>query len=388
MLANPSRFAGNARTKDYPSTMARLTDAERLRIVHLAQEKQTVASIAKKVHCSEKSVRFWIHNFPIRGSTKSVAAKGRPHVLDTAAKKRAVQLLLEGKTGGARFVAQQLFREGLTERLVSPGTVLRGAKLQAREDGDELICRRGRPPKKLSETNREQRVTFAVANKSRCWAHVMFTDRCKFHFRYPGTSVRTSRWLRKSKKHEDGAFTAAHASVYNVYGGVTRYGTTKLHPVTGTTGAERKYTNLRGVESKNITQQEYRDVLKDTLLREGTRIFATQGMSCWTLQQDKDPTHARAADVVNEYNSKHSGTVVDLLRSWPGNSPDFSPIENVWGYVDSEVAKIGCKTFAEFKCAVDVTFKNVSKQMCAKMFQSVPERMQRCIDLDGARTGY
>ncbi len=368
--------------------MSRLTDKQRLRIVHLAQEQLSVTAISKRIPCSKKTVRFWIHAYQVRGSTKSIGATGRPPLLDAAAGKRAVELLLEGNNGGSRFVARQLLSEGLTSILVSACTVLRSARKQAREDGDDLICRRGRPPKRLAQSNREQRVGFAVANKSRCWSHVMFTDRCKFHFRYPGTCVRASRWLRKSKKHEDGAFTAAHPSVYNVYGGVTRYGTTKLHPVTGTTGLKRNYTNKRGQESRNITQREYRDVLIKTLLPEGRRIFAGQGMSCWTIQQDNDPTHARAADNVKEYNEMRSGSVVSLLPSWPGNSPDLSPIENVWGYVDSEVAKLGCQTFAEFKDAVDMTFNNVSRLMCANLFKSVPQRLQRCIDIDGDRTGH
>ena len=368
--------------------MTRLTEAQRLNIVHLKLEGYTTASIASKIQCSQRTVKFWVKEHSLRGNCQSIVATGRPRVLGEVARRRAVELFEEGQNGGCRFIARQLYAEGLTDNLVSPVTVLRHAKAQARADGDELICRRGRPPKALSQSARQRRMNFALANKRRCWSHVLFTDRCKFHFRYPGSAVRTTRWMRKSKKGQDGVFTAAHPSVYNVYGGVTRYGTTRLHSVTGTTGFNRQYTNMRGAQAKNITQREYCDVLQETLLMEGARIFSHQGMSCFTLQQDNDPAHARAADRVKAFNDAHPGTVVNLLNDWPGNSPDLSPIENIWAWVDSEVAKMGCATFPEFKAAVDMKFRNVPHAMCANLVKSVPKRLAKCIEMGGGMTGY
>lgn len=368
--------------------MARLTEAERLRIVHLSAEGFAVTSIAAKVGCSVKSVRFWVNRHRVSGSAKGIPASGRPLLLGTDARKRAVELLERGVDGGARFVARKLHAEGLTQSLVSPGTVLRAAKAQAREDGDELICRRGRPPKLLSDVNRSKRVSFAHSNRSTTWSRVMFTDRCKFAFRFPGAVVRSVRWMRRSKKHEDGAPRPNRPSVYNVYGGVTRYGTTKLHVVTGTTGHKSEFKNKMGVDARNITQGEYASVLSDTLLKEGQRIFSTQGMCTWMLQQDGDKAHLKASTVVDAHNRRRRGSRVSILPDWPSNSPDLSPIENVWAYVDREVAKLGCKNVEEFKDAIDFTFQNVPRKMCENLFASVPVRMKSCIALDGYKTPY
>ena len=368
--------------------MSRLTESERLRIVHLNAEGFTASSIAAKVGCSIKTVRFWVNRYRASGSAKSIPASGRPLLLSTAARKRAVQLLVDGVDGGAKFVARKLHSERLTAGLVSTGTVLRGAKAQALEDGDQLICRRGRPPKLLSGVNRAARVSFAHANRARTWSRVMFTDRCKFAFRYPGAVVRSVRWMKRSKKHEDGAPRPSKPSVYNVYGGVTRYGTTKLHVVTGTTGHKSDFKNKLGGDARNITQGEYAGVLTGTLLKEGQRIFSAQGLSRWTLQQDGDKAHGKATTVVDAYNRKHRGSTVSLLSNWPSNSPDLSPIENVWAHVDREVAKLGCRTFAEFKDAIDFTFQNISRGMCENLFRSVPERLAECKRLDGYKTGY
>lgn len=356
--------------------------------MHLASVGQSYAQIAKQVKCSLKTVSFWVSRFKKSGSTDSISASGRPPLLDSDARKKAVDLLIEGCDGGARFVAKKLNSDGLTRTVVAPGTVLRAAKAQALEDGNPLICRRGRPPKSLSGATKSKRVQFAKTNKNRSWARVMFTDRCKFHFRYPGCVVRGTRWLKSSDKHLDGAPLATKASVYNVYGGVTRYGTTRLHEVSGSTGLKTSFMNKKGGAARNITQAEYSHVLGKTLLKEGQRIFSQQGMSAWVLQQDNDPAHAKAAAIVTKHNDKQRGSRVELLQGWPGNSPDLSPIENVWAYVDAEVAKKGCQTFAEFKAAVNLTFEALPLVMCQNLIASVPKRLKKCVEFDGAKCGY
>ena len=106
------------------------------------------------------------------------------------------------------------------------------------------------------------------------------------------------------------------------------------------------------------------------------------------LQQDGDPTHAKATQVIQSYNARRRGSAVALLPNWPGNSPDVSPIENVWAWADSEVAKLGCKTFEGFKDAADYKFQNVPRSMCENLTASVPKRLKRCVEFEGAKTGY
>ena len=79
--------------------MPRLTESERLRIVHLRAEGYTAPSIAAKVGCSVKTVRFWVNRYRSSGSAKSIPASGRPLLMTTAARKRAVHLLVDGVDG-------------------------------------------------------------------------------------------------------------------------------------------------------------------------------------------------------------------------------------------------------------------------------------------------
>jgi hypothetical protein len=368
--------------------MAKLTRFQRHRIVALDHEGFSALRISKSVNCSSKTVQFWIRRHSFTGSTEPIPPPGRECLLDDAARKRALELLLSGQSGGARFVARALLAEKLTKKLVSANTVLRGAKREAIADGDELKCFRGRPPKALTPLNRTQRVSFAKNNQKTNWSRVLITDRCKFHFRFPGCKVSRCRWMLRSKKHQDGACKPNRPSVYNVYGGISMFGTTKLHPVTGTSKLKTNFKNLKGQASRNITTDEYKHVLMATLLPEGGRIFSGKRGGPWVLQQDGDPTHKRAPSIIKQYKRMGGGGDVSLLPMWPGNSPDLSPIENVWAYVDAEVAQKGCKTFEEFKAAVDKTFHCLPKSMCQNLMKSMPNRLERCVALEGAKIGY
>lgn len=367
--------------------MVRLSNVTRAVIASDFAKGTPQAQIARKHGVSCRTVRRWGTRYVETGRIEPKKACGRPTAMSTAARERAYSLFLSNELGGSRYVARQLKTEYLTEKLVAPSTALRGARAFGKAVGDGLVCLRGRPRKQLTKTTRKQRVAFAQANLRRDWQRVLFTDRCKFHFRYPGSKVGRVRYRKASDVCEDAVYTPNRPSCLNVYAGISVHGVTFLQEVTGTTLLKTDFTNLKGDKSRNITKAEYKQVLTRCLLPEGRRIFDGPGLSGWVLQQDGDPTHGIAHAVIEEQRSKCRGTV-QLLQGWPGNSPDLSPIENVWGWVDAEVAALGCKIFLEFRAAVQKTFKNIPRRMLSNLFASMPKRMKECIDNEGGKTRY
>jgi len=290
--------------------------------------------IAKQVGVHLSTVKRWASKDDRTGSVALGRSSGRPRKMPPAACKRAQQLLLSGEEGGARFVAVKIYSEGLTDGKVSASTVVRAVRRWTADHGGRLICLRGRPRKAMTHAMQKKRMAFAARHRHRRWDTVMFTDRCRFYFRFPG------------------------------------------------------FTNLQGQTARNITKAEYRDVLKKTLLKEGRRIFSVQGMHGFVLQQDNDPCHTAAHSETVAWNQLRGTGVVDLLKDWPGNSPDLSPIENVWAWVDAEVAAKGCKTFEEFCSEVDRTFASIPRSMLENLFDSMPNRLERCLNTVGGITGY
>ena len=251
--------------------------------------------------------------------------------------------------------------------------------------GQPIYANLGKPGKKLNQVTKDKRLDFCRKNKYRNWSHVLFTDRVKISFDYPGVKVRKVQWLKVGEKRE--ATKVNHAKVVNVYAGIGRYGVTDVHKVAGSSGHKTTYFNQRGKEASNITSDEYVDVVKKTFLPCGRAIFSGAGIASWTLQQDNDPTHKVAEGVIAEWNKKHSSSV-QLLQPWPPSSPDLNPIENVWGYVQKRVNELGCDTFPEFEAAVLDEIKNVPKSMLVNLVKSMGKRMQACIKAEGDKTKY
>jgi hypothetical protein len=105
------------------------------------------------------------------------------------------------------------------------------------------------------------------------------------------------------------------------------------------------------------------------------------------LQQDNDKAHIPAPACIRRWN-RQQGDSISLLPSWPSNSPDLSPIENLWSWVQRRVDANGCKTFKEFKATVHEEWKNVTTEMTSKLIQSMGRRLKSCIKKEGNMTKY
>ena len=77
----------------------------------------------------------------------------------------------------------------------------------------------------------------------------------------------------------------------------------------------------------------YREILRTTLIPEAETIF---GDRPWKLLQDSDPKHT--ARKVYRYLEEMK---IDFIskRSWPSNSPDLNPIENIWAILAAAINK-------------------------------------------------
>lgn len=363
-----------------------VTSAEkRWEVVFAWKALKSTTKAARRVGLSPKVARLWVNRYLQTGGVDDLPKPGRPTLLSAQARATAYKLLRKGEGQGAAEVARQLRREGLTENLVSKTTVLRAAKAEGVERGKPLVALRGRPAKKLSNDSKAKRLAFAMANTNTCWRRVMFTDRKKFLFSYPGQKVYRVQWAVKGTQRQAAAVN--HPQSLNVYAGITRWGVTKVHVVAGSSKHKTTHKNKMGQLAKNITASEYMNVLSDTLLPNGSAMFSTQGLGSWTLQQDNDPSHKVAADVIKSWNQR-KGSSITLLPCWPPNSPDLNLIENVWGYVGAKVQAQGHTSFEAFKQAVIKELEAVPTSVLQSLYNSMPKRIAQVIKLDGDKTKY
>lgn len=367
---------------------AALSDKEKWGIINMMEAGHTLAAVARTLNINRNVVSKYWRRFLSTGGVARQPSSGSRSILDAAAQDRALELVTGKDSPSAMDVGKQLHTEGVLPRAVHKSTIIRAVHMAAKRAGEKLWVQRGKPPKAMTAATKKKRMEFALANKDTNWSLVLFTDRKKFHLRYPGSKVKQCRWIKGKVKASRAAVNQpTHPSCCNIYAGMCLHGVTKAHPVAGTSKHTSKHYNKQGQLARNITESEYKVVLKETLLPEGRRLFSTQGEGTWTLQMDNDPSHNCAPSVVKAYNHANSSSV-QLLKNWPPNSPDLNPIENLWSILQARVDAQGCSTLEEFKAAVDRDLAAVSQETLANLVNSMPKRLQEVVENGGGPTEH
>jgi len=66
--------------------------------------------------------------------------------------------------------------------------------------------------------------------------------------------------------------------------------------------------------------------------------------------------------------------------SWPGNSLDLNPIENLWNLTKKKLSEKNSSNLDALQTATkDVWVRNVSPNYCCKLINSIPRRLQEII---------
>jgi transposase len=367
--------------------MVQLCVKDRFRIVQEWERVGSINKTSKSLNICRKTCERWVKRYVETGGVEDVDGRGRKPVLDEKAAKCALDILVANDHKGPDDVAKTLLSiDDIDVKVVVHRTTLVRAALKASlKEGKKLRAFRGKPKTKLlCQRVVNARLQYCEKMMAKSFSSTVFTDRCKFFFENPGCVVKPVMYGFEGEPRA--VSKVNHPKAFNVYAGISKYGVTEMVEVAGTTGRKSPYVNKKNAVSKNITMDEYRDVLAKGLLVDALKIFRNRGQCSFVFLQDNDPTHSVASDVIREFNSKHGSNII-LLKP-PSNSPDLNPIENVWGWVKVRVDKRGCKTFEEFKAAAREEFRSIPASMLANLVNSMRKRLVACQAAKGQRTRY
>jgi transposase len=257
--------------------MTPTTVEQRYHVYFTYKRLGNIRKTAKHCGVSRKCVRKAIAHCSSGHSAIPTVRQGRKPALSATAAQAAMEMLVGNDLKTADQVAIMLRDQKHVHTVVHKATVIHHACRAAAAAGDKLVVRRGAPRRGITKATQDKRLAFAKRNVSRQCSSIMFTDRKRFLLKYPGSKVKMVRWeLQGNAGHVDtGVNQPTNPWAVNIYASITRFGLTKAHIVSGTSKHKTTFCSKKGSQARNITQQEYKQVPRQTLLPEGRRLFSS-----------------------------------------------------------------------------------------------------------------
>ena len=102
------------------------------------------------------------------------------------------------------------------------------------------------------------------------------------------------------------------------------------------------------------------------------------------FQQDNDPKHmsGKATKWFEDNNIQVLG--------WPAQSPDLNPIEHLWTYLKEELKKYPAppREVHELWDRLVVEWNKIPAEICQRLIESMPRRIEAVIRAKGGHTKY
>lgn len=316
-------------------------------------------AIAKKLNRDVRTIRKWVNRNRKRFSTKLLSnpvvtnkpGQGRKRKL-SAKQERKVLKMAKIDEKDAPEIAQEMSKE-------VPGGVKPTAIQSAlKRGGLKYLVRK--KVEAITTLQAKKRLQFARKRLKDDWKYALFTDEKTFQV----GSTKHKSWQDSNDRQTDEY--KRHPPKIHVWGGIGLHFKTELF-----------------LFQENMNSTLFCKILKARLPPRHSFNLPPHGKNKWILVQDNDPKHK----------SMESKKVLDRLapdriQDWPSNSPDFNPMEDIWSTMDSELKKVTPQTIPVLKSTLKKIWKNLDETKIKASIESIPRRLEQCIEREGKRTSY
>jgi transposase len=314
-------------------------------------------SIARRLNVSLTFVKKWLKRYKETKSLDEVARPGRPSKISPKDQKK-IKRLVKGK----RFASTRKISKSIQSNYdihVSHCTIWRLNKKMG------LVPIRRKPQPKLTKKHISARLQFAIDYAKHNWLRTLITDEKHFYLHQPINKKIDVIWDLPGTEHT--YETVKYSKSVRVWGGISWYGKTPLI-----------------VYEHNLDQYGYQDVLREAK-RGIKQLFERENGKIWWFQQDGCTSHSAKSTI--EFIRKQFPKA-RLINNWPANSPDLSPIENMWADLQNIVAARNPTTVEELTRFVKEEWENYPMEKVKNLINSISNRLKETIQLKGGFTKH
>lgn len=130
-----------------------------------------------------------------------------------------------------------------------------------------------------------------------------------------------------------------------------------------------------------MNAERYITMLNEVLEPSILKLFE-EDVPEYYFQQDNAPCHRakKTCDFLAKNKVPHI--------KWPPQSPDLSPIENLWAILKRNLSIYRCKSKEEFKVKILAEWEKIPASVCRDLVDTMPKRVRAVIKAKGGHTKY
>lgn len=279
---------------------------------------------------------------------------GRPKKNTPSLRRRLGQIKANNPAEDISFYARTLSRRGGVK--VGKTTVRRALH-------DIGYSWRLRPRRKLTSSQKRERIAFAQAHLHKSWERFWFFDESTFklyrHGKRYWVRATTDESFSEPKPTESQEKVSITIAVAICHGG----------------------KSALAFLPKSFTAADLVEAW-DRVLYPSLR-WDSRGSKANTLVLDNDGRHHTQL-----FKAFLERKKISALRPWPSNSPDFNNIENAFARLKARVEELEPSNEIELRQAIQTAWNELTIELTEVLVESMPRRLAQCLELQGGRTKY
>lgn len=352
-----------------------LTPGKRRDVVAMHKVKKSFAAIGRELNIKADTARKIWNRYLLRGDTKSVSRSGRPKKLNNRDRrhlKRYVKKNWNNRHQPLRDISD------IINHVIGANTLRK--EIQA----FGLNHRRERKRPYLSRAQKKARLKFAKEHLHWTieeWCRVLFTDEMGLQTGANGGMIWV--WRAPDEEYLEDCCGVTHKSGFKkikVWGAM-RY------------GALSKLVVLKEREERDGEGRfSGKDYVEQVIDKELFNFWASsmEELGDVLVMEDGAGYHEGAATKRRKEYEKDGGWHGWGPHTWPANSPDLNPIENLWHILRSNIRKRVPKPMRkeDLIAAVQEEWVKLDMKKVNRLIESMPRRLQAVIDAKGGSTKY